>query len=342
MGRKTIQDVAKAANLSISTVNRALHEPNKVRKETLQAILLAANDIGFYGLGSIEKGLKTTRSKIRIGIQLLQSNRVLYRSLKAAYEASAVELDGWDIKLNIEHVDDLSPQNIAESLERLAEKSDVIGTVSTEHPVVAHMIENLADRGIKTFALISPLTARCNVGYVGVDNWKFGRTAAHFMRYMCQTPGKVALFMGNHRFRCQETNESSFRAYFREHPGPFEILDTQSTFESATIAQEITEELIEKHKDLVGIYVGGGGISGVCAAVRAAKRDKHISIVAHDLTDTTRTALLDGIVDFVIAQPINLLTKETFIAMIKAYENGPDFPPQSISLPFEIYTRENL
>jgi len=342
LARKTIHDVAKAANVSISTVNRALHEPNKVRKDTLQAILSAANDIGFYGLGSIEKGLNTPRKKIRIGIQLLQSNRVLYRSLKAAYEASATEIDGWDIALNIEHVDDLSPQNIADSLKRLAERSDVIGTVSTEHPVVAHMIESLAERGIKTFALISPLTARCNVGYVGVDNWKFGRTAAHFMRYMCQTPGKVALFMGNHRFRCQETNESSFRAYFREYPGPFEILDAQSTFESATIAQEITEELIEKHKDLAGIYVGGGGISGVCTAVRAAKLEKHISIVAHDLTDTTRTALLDGTVDFVIAQPIDLLTRETFLAMIKAFENGLDFPPQSISLPFEIYTRENL
>jgi LacI family transcriptional regulator len=42
MARATIHDVAKAANLSVSTVNRALHEPEKVRAETLQMVLQAA------------------------------------------------------------------------------------------------------------------------------------------------------------------------------------------------------------------------------------------------------------------------------------------------------------
>jgi len=37
VARANIRDVAAAAGLSVSTVNRTLHEPDKVREETLHA-----------------------------------------------------------------------------------------------------------------------------------------------------------------------------------------------------------------------------------------------------------------------------------------------------------------
>jgi LacI family transcriptional regulator len=46
--------------------------------------------------------------------------------------------------------------------------------------------------------------------------------------------------------------------------------------------------------------------------------------------------------NFVIAHPLQTLANEAISAMIRAYDGGPDFPPQAISLPFEIYTPENL
>ena len=342
MARATIQDVAKLTGVSVATVNRALHSPEKVREETLRSILETAEKIGFYGLGSIQKSVKSIRPKIRIGIQLLQSHRALYRVLADAYQKAAREYTAWDVQIDIAHVDELSPQNISDTLERLAQTSHVIGMVSAEHPIVTRKIEDLSDRGIKTFAIVSPIIAGCNVGYIGMDHWKVGRTAAWFLQNVCQKNGKVGLFVGNPRFRCQETTEASFRSYFREHPVDFDILETQSIFESASIAQDLTEKLIDTHKDLIAIYVDGGGISGVCAALRASRRAEDIIVVAHDMTDTTRNALLDGTINFVIAQPIPAMTRKTISAMIRAYENGSEFPPESISLPFDIFTRENI
>ena len=322
MARATIRDVADFAKLSVSTVNRALHEPDKVREETIRAVLAAAEAVGFYGVGAIKDRLKSARPTVRVGILLLQRNRAFYRNLSQAIETAAKAAPDHEIELRIEYLEELSPQNVSDGLNNLARTSDVLGVVAAEHPIVSATIEALAEKNIKTFALVSQLTARCNVGYVGLDAWKVGRTAGWAFDNICKAPGKIGILVGNHRYRCQETNESGFRSYVREHPRGFELL--------------------ERHPDLTGLFVSGGGITGVAAALRDSGRAKEIVTVAYDLMDVTRAGLLDGTINFLISHPLQMLAHEAIAAMTRAFEGGPDFPPQSISLPFEIFTPENL
>lgn len=342
MARTTIQDVAKASGLSVSTVNRALHEPGKVRAETLQSILQAAESVGFYGIGSIRDGLYSTTPKIAIGILLLQRNRALYKLLAAELETAAAAVRNHDVMIQIEFLDELSPQNVSAELERLAEKADVIGLVAPEHPIVSATIERLTERGKKIFALISQLSAGCSVGYIGLDAWKVGRTAGWAFDNLCKREGKIGILVGNHRFRCQETNESGFRSYFREHASNFVLLEPQSTFENANIAREVTEDILAKHADLIGLFISGGGISGATAALRDSGRGRDIVAIGYDLVDATRAALLDGTLNLLISHPMTRLGETAITAMIQAYDGGPASTPSSINLPFDLHTSENL
>jgi LacI family transcriptional regulator len=340
--RAKIRDVAVQSGLSISTVNRALHEPGKVREETLQAVLQAAEAVSFYGVGSIKESVRSTRPRVRIGIQLLQGNRALYRNLSQALQSAAKAVTDHEVMLQVTHLDELSPQNVCDELNRLASSSDILGVVSMQHPQVAQTVEDLTAKGIKCFAIISHLTAACNVGFIGIDAWKVGRTAGWAFDNLCKRPGKIAILVGSHRYRNQGTNESGFRSYFREHAAGFELLEARSTFETASIAREVTEALFEEHPDLVGLYVSGGGISGACAALRESGRARDIVTVGYDLTDVTRTGLMDGTINFLISHPIQTLAREAIAAMVRTHDGGLHFPPESISLPFEIYTSENI
>jgi len=211
MGRATIRDVAAHANLSISTINRVLHEPGKVRRETLTLVLESAQAVGFYGIPTIESALKAV-PKVRLGFLLLQRHRAFYQNLGRALIDAGDAVRDHDVVTHIEYLDEATPQKVSDGLVRLAEKSDALGVVAPEHPNVAATVEQLASRGVKTFALVSRLTARCGVGYVGLDAWKVGRTAGWAFDNLCPVPGKIAILVGNHRFRCQETNESGFRS----------------------------------------------------------------------------------------------------------------------------------
>ncbi len=342
VARATIHDVAKAAGLSVSSVNRALHEPEKVRPETLQNILQAAESVRFYGIGSIRQGLDKAKPKIRIGILLLQPHRAFYKSLATVLEAAARTVRDHEVLLQIEFLEELSPQNVSAGLDRLAERADVIGLVAPEHPVVSATIERLTENGKKIFALVSQLSARCTIGYIGLDAWKVGRTAGWAFDNLCKREGKIGILVGNHRFRCQETNESGFRSYFREHASNFALLEPQSTFENANIAREVTEDILAKHADLIGLFISGGGISGATAALRDSGRGNDIVAVGYDLIDVTRTALLDGTLNFLISHPMTRLGEAAIAAMIQAFDGGAEFPPASISLPFDVHTSENL
>jgi LacI family transcriptional regulator len=342
MARAKINDVARHAGLSVSTVNRVLHEPQKVREDTIKAVLEAAEAVGFYGVASIKGSLTSARPKIRIGLLLLPIKRTFYKDLARVFEIAAKSAIDHQVTLRVEHFDDLAPQNVVDGILRLAETSDVIGVVAPEHPMVSAAIEQLNERGIKTFAIITQLTARCAVGYVGLDMWKVGRMAGWAFDNICKRPGKIAILVGNHRYRCQETNESGFRSYFREHSSGFELLEARLTFESSTISHEVTSEILRQHPDLAGLYISGGGLSGAIKALRESGRSKDIVAVGYELTEFTRAALIDGTMDLLITHPMQNLADQAIAAMIRACEGGAEFQPQAITLPFEIYTPENL
>ena len=63
-------------------------------------------------------------------------------------------------------------------------------------------------------------------GYVGLNNRKAGRTAAWIIARTAKRPGKVAVFVGSHRFHGHEMREIGFRSYFREYAPDFELVET--------------------------------------------------------------------------------------------------------------------
>jgi LacI family transcriptional regulator len=341
MGRPTINDLAKAAGVSVSTVNRVIGGGHRVRSATIRRVKDAAETIGFYGLGSIKSRL-SARPKYRFGMLLRQPTCTFVKMTAQALKLGAERVADCDIDLRVEFMEELTPQNIASRMMALAETCDAIGVVAAVHPLVTQAIDALQQRGVPVFALISQLAATGEVHYVGLDNWKVGRTAAWAIEHICKTPGKLGILVGNYRYRCQEMNESGFRSYFREYAPQFTLLEPLSTFESSTVAQEMTERLLREHPDLIGLYVAGGGISGALAALRASDRAGKVVTVGYELMDNTRAALLDGILTLVISHPLERLSDEVMSGMIKALNTRPKGRTFTSVLPFDIYTRENI
>ena len=330
MARPTILDLAQAAGVSVSTVNRVLHDPAKVRETTRQAVFDAAVRTGFAGLGTIRNNLYKARRKLRVGVLLLQRNRPFYDNLAAALTEAAAQAREADLAIRIDYQQDLSPDGTAAAMHLLAKASDALLVVSAEHPLVTRAIEDLHAAGTPVFALVSPLSAGCPLGYVGLDHWKVGRTAAWAFDRLLDGPGKIGILVGSHRYRNQETNEAGFRSYFREYPRGFDLLEPRYTYERATIARELTESLLRDHPDLAGLYISGGGITGAVAALRG-----------YEMMDTTREALRDGTLNFVIAHPIQSMAREAIAELVAACEPEA-LPPRAVTLPFELYTPENI
>jgi LacI family transcriptional regulator len=339
MARPTINDLAQAAGVSVSTVNRVLAGARNVRSPTVQLVKEAAEHIGFYGLGSIRSQFSAKRVKYRFGFLLLQPSRTFYKMLASQLEVGAKLIEDSDVEVVVHFAEDLSPQNFANKMLELGQTCDAVGVVAAVHPLVSQAVDALEQKNVPVFALISQLSATGSVNYVGPDNWKVGRTAAWAIANLCKAPGKIGILVGNHRYRCQEMNESGFRSYFREHAPEFTLLEPLSTFETSAVAEELTEKLLGENPDLKGLFVAGGGISGAMNALRASRNTGIVS-VAHQLMDNTRNGLLDGTLSMVINDPLDRLVNETLNGMIRSCKMQEG--RQTLVLPFEIYTRENI
>jgi LacI family transcriptional regulator len=223
---------------------------------------------------------------------------------------------------------------------RMGGQVQALGVVSAEHPRVSAAIEALFSRGVPTYGLISELTAACGTGYVGLDNWKVGRTAGWAIAGMCKRPGRVGIVVGNHRYRCQELNESGFRSYLREHAPDFTLLEPVQTFEDNSIAREVTEQLLRRERDLVGLYVAGGGMPGALEALRNSGRAQDIVAVGNDITEHTRTGLMDNILTMVFAHPVQRLAEEAITHLVRELSTGA--PATKKILPFDVLGPENI
>ena len=340
--RPTIPDLASAAGVSVSTVNRVLNTPESVSQPTRERVMSVAEEIGFYGLGTIQHSVRAAREKHRLGILLQQKGRRFYHNLGEAMSREAAARGDVSIELTLEYLDDLSPERVVESLTRLGEQCEAIAVVAAQHPLVSDAIDAVMNRGVPIAALIAPLSANGNVSFVGLDNWKVGRTAAWAFGNIVREPGKIGILLGNHRYRNQEMNESGFRSWFREHNTAFTLLEPLATYESAAAARELVEKLLKEHPDLCGLFISGGGITGALAALRETPKRQDFVAVGYELFDETRVALIDGTLNMVISHPMETFARETITTLIKAKKAGPDAGAQRVALGFEIYTSENV
>ena len=344
MQRPTIADLALAAEVSVSTVDRVLNGREPVRPATAQRVLAAAEAIGFYGTGAIRQRLGRDKPERTFAFVLLQRPRPFYQLLADALtEATraSTAVRGHPV---ISFMDDLTPAAVADRLAKLAKSVHAIAVVTADHPHVTQAIDRLNSDGVPVFALISDLTAQGRAGYIGLDNLKVGRTAAWAITNLCKHPGKIGIFVGSHRYLCQDLCEMGFRSYVREHAADFHVLEARTSLEEARYAYETTLDLLKRNQDLVGLYVAGGGIRGVMRALRDEGPGvfRQLVTVCHDLMDETRSGLIDGVLKLVLAHPIKRLAEGAVTAMVRATEGSLREPFTQCLLPFDIYTAENV
>lgn len=344
MKRPIISELAKEAGVSISTVNRILSGSSNVRGITVQRVQSAAERIGFYGVGAIEDRLRKSAPHYRLGFLLQQSTRELYqifaKEITAACRARPLEV----IDPVIDFVDTLTPDNISKRLFDLGQSCDAVAVIAADHPQIGHTIRELHDQGTPVITYITDQSAPERAAFVGTDNWKIGRTAAWIMDQTIHKPGRIAIYLGNHRYQCQDMADASFRSYLREKSTDLVIEDSRPTLEEADSAYEMVQDLLRTTEDLSGIFIVGGGISGVLRALRetSAQRRQNIKVICRDIGPETRKGLTEGLITAALCHPLEATSQLLVQAMVDAITDETGKTAIQYTLPFEIITPENI
>jgi LacI family transcriptional regulator len=340
--RPTIADLAAAAGVSVATVDRVLNRRHPVREATARRVLEAAESLGYHATPLLRARVQEQARPARLGFLLQRQSSPFYQQLAGHLDVAAQSFVGRESRPLIEFVGELDAAAIVGRMQALSRRVDALAVVSVDHPRVSEEIERLHRQGIPTFTLLSDLSASLRAGYFGLDARKAGRTAAWAITRFARTPGAVAIFVGSHRYLDHDTREISLRSYLREFAPDFRLLEPLVDLEQPEVAYDAALALLKRQRELVGIYSTGGGSDGIIAALVEEGRGEQVVLVSNELTPSTRSALIDRVVDLVIATPTLTLAEQTVEAMVAALAKPARAPAAPVMLPFELYGPENI
>lgn len=315
MGRTTIPDIARQAGVSTATVDRALNGRPGVSAANRQRVLRAARELGYLP----SEGMFPLPSRpAHLEFLIPMGQNAFMRDIARAITEFAATLP-LVASCNVVMIDGIGPDALIPALDGLSLETNGVGLITTDHPRTRDAIRRLHESGIHVVTIASDVLSASRAAYVGVENRIAGRTAAQIMGLMCGRPaGEIALFVGSRAFHGHQERELGFRAVMAEEFPGLRLLPVVETAEDSRRSRKGMETLLRIHPDLAGVYCVGAGRKGIVDALRAADPARRPFVIVHDLTDSARGWLLDGLVDVVIDQNARLVGEQAVIRLLGA------------------------
>jgi LacI family transcriptional regulator len=340
MGKFTIQDVAKSAGVSVATVDRVLNRRPGVRQVTVDRVESAIRELN-YQPDRLAARLARSR-QYRFCFVLPTGNNSFMMTLGDEVRAAAARMEAERVAIDSKFTDVFDGPQLAQTLDEIGDNYDGVAVVALDHPSVREAINSLVARGVFVVTLVSDVPGSKRVHYVGIDNSSAGRTAASLMgRFLGGRKGEVGLIAGSLALRDHIERQFGFEQVMAHEYRHLTILPVREGRDDWQRVEEVTVQLVKEHPQLIGIYNAGGGTRGIITALEKLGRDKDIVLIAHELTDFARKALIRGTIDAIINQDPGHEVRSAIRVLLARCDNAPLIESQE-RIRIDIYLRDNV
>lgn len=340
VGRATLEDVARAAGVSVATVDRVVNRREGVRDKTIARVEAAVARLGYRADPAAARLARNQSFRFAF---ILPSGANSFMSLLAEQVARTAEwLAGQRAFIDIRHVDVFDADALAEALEMVSPSYHGVATIALDHPRVRAAIDDLAERGIPVVTLVSDVPSSRRLHYVGIDNPAAGRTAATLMgRFLRGRKGAVGVIAGSLALRDHAERQFGFHQVLSSEFPDLIALPAVEGRDDSERTRAVTEALLARRPDLIGIYNVGAGNRGIAAALEASGRVGDIVWIAHELTVHTRRLLLRGVIEAIISQDPGHEARSAARILLAHCWGDPILPDQE-RIRIDIFLRDNL
>ena len=338
--RATVHDVARAAGVSLATVDRVLNGRPGVRAATAEKVEAAIARIGFSR--DLNASLMARSRDFSLAFFIPDGTNEFMESLARAVERRSAQALADRIALGIRRVRAFDAAALAKGLAGLdARTCDCAVIVASQEPEVIAAIDAANRRGIAVLTLVSDLPGSARRHFIGIDNVAAGRTAASLLGRFLPQGGKVAIIAGSLHLRDHlERLEGFLAALGAEFPA-LEVLGPLEGHDERDRTARLVEILLRDHPDLAGLYNLGAGNAGLVAALENSGRRNGLRVVAHELTASTRAGLLSGAIDVVLDQNPDGEIREA-IRAARSLVLGAAREAEADPIEIGIFLRDNL
>ena len=338
--KPTVHDIAARAGVSLATVDRVLNRRVGVRAATRDRVEAA---IGALGYSRDVAAANLAKGRIYPLTFILPTNdNSFMRDLKTQVEQAAVRSATERTRIGIVEVPAFDVPALCDALDAvLADRPFGVAFVAIDAPEISERADRLAEAGIAMVTLVSDLSGSARDHYAGIDNIAAGRTAASLLgRFLNGRSGSIAVLSGSMLVRDHRERLEGFEAVLTGEFPHLRVLPVLEGRDDPIVAEGVLAGAFAANRDIVGVYSLGAGNRGLVRALKARAGAK-VAVIAHELTDTTRAALGEGVIDAVLNQDAGHEVRSA-IRVLKAKADGLAVIAAQERIRLDIFLRDNL
>ncbi len=340
MSKPTVHDIAREAGVSLATVDRVLNARPGVRKNTILKVRDAVSRLG-YVRDTSAANLSRQRS-YRFAFLLPDGSGQFATTLKEAVRVAATSQVADRAILKVQEIPVHDPHAITRMLRNVAASDlDGVAIMAQETPEVRDAITRLKEVGTAVVALVSDLPNAPRDNFVGIDNIAAGRTAGLLMGRFLAQRGEILVVSNSMQSRDSLERRLGFDTVLASEFPALTVLPSIESFDDAARIERLVHEVVAARPGLAGVYSMGFGNASLLKALRDSGRLGELTVIAHELTPTTRQGLLEDEISAVIMQDVGHLVRSSLRILRAVCDEQPIFDAQE-RIRIEVILRENL
>jgi LacI family transcriptional regulator len=335
MGRKaTAKDVAKAAGVSASTVDRVLNGRGGVDPDKEKRVVEWARKL------RLDRALDLRLGRtMRIAVLIQPPDNPFYDAVQNAFAVANRAYGEFNMQFFVYHYDLRRPRLIPQIVRELAGRHDGLIVTLPQSDAIADALHAVSV-AIPTIAFATDIRDSGRHAYIGPDDRRAGRVAGDLMgRFLAPAGGDIVMIVGLLSIIGHEDREMGFRSVLRERYPQCRVSAVFESQEQSERAGELVRDAFASNRHIRGVYNITTGASSIAAALVTLKRED-VVFITHELTRESRALLRQGILDCIIDQNPEFEVRaaiETMARLVGRLEG----PSQSTTTPFHIHMIEN-
>ena len=293
----TIKEIAEKAGVSRGTVDRALNNRGRINPEVAEKIKTIAKEMNY--VPKKKKMAKEEPIKLGVVTQLAKSSFMI--PIRSGLQAVIGDLKKRNIDCFLEEIDGVDEAAQLQALERLLELGvKGIAIMPVDSVAIREKINQLTEQGIKVITFNSDIVGSKRQCFVGMDNFKSGKTAAGLLGMLTKGEGDVLAITGYFGNSVNSLRVAGFVEELKQSFPQLKLTGVQSSFDSSDEVEKILSDTLENYTNLKGVVVFSGGQAGIARVLKKRAGKDRPYVIIYDLTEKNIEMLKKNQVDFLI------------------------------------------
>lgn len=276
-----ISDIAKSLDISIGTVDRALHDRPRISPATKLRVLQAAKSMGYQA--NLAASVLARKQRLRISVNLPDETKDFYDEIRIGIKAEYQTYAKTTIALEYRSFPRLGIGEIEAFDEACRSKVDGIISVFSQPEKIKPLLRTANQDGIHIVAVVTGAPTSEMIPSVSVDPGMSGSLAAGLMGGILKRGGAIAVETGDvHAWEHQEKIRAFTQAIRQSFPF-LEVLPVIETHEQTKEAYKKATLLLDRHHDIVGYYISTINCIPVIRALKSRDLLGKIVLITTDI-----------------------------------------------------------